>query len=493
MRHIVLLLIFCLLGSVCADGRRQSRNTRRTPVRTEQKSTRSSKSASRSEKPRRTAGSVKSERRRTQQEIAETRNRIDRTRKETRRSLEELEGINAGIRRQENNISVLSTRVDSVSRAIKSVGDSIGVLEGQVTAMRADVKESLRAMRQRRRQVNDMAFIFSAPGFDAARRRISYLDQLNKWRAHKIAALCHRTTQLQERRKELSDLKGRQASTLSQLNASRRTLIQQKEQQQKVVTELRGQEQNLNNILKEKQKRMRDLDNELDRIIAEEVRRREARERAAAKARAEAQARENARAKERAKAEADARHRAAAGGKETARASEKSAEPANSTSSSSSSSATVAAANAGIAAEDRRLSGSFASNKGHLLFPVSGKYTIVGSFGRNGHADLSNVQVNNSGIDIAVSPGSHARAVFDGTVSSVFFMNGYNNIVILRHGQYLTVYAGLTGLNVHKGQSVKAGTSLGNIQADSDNPGRSVLHFEVRRERQKLNPLDWVR
>jgi septal ring factor EnvC (AmiA/AmiB activator) len=83
--------------------------------------------------------------------------------------------------------------------------------------------------------------------------------------------------------------------------------------------------------------------------------------------------------------------------------------------------------------------------------------------------------------------------VFDGTVSSVFFMPGYQNIVIVRHGEYLTVYAGLGSLSISKGSKVKAGSDIGTVYSDPDDGGRTVLHFEVRREREKLNPLDWVR
>ncbi len=146
-----------------------------------------------------------------------------------------------------------------------------------------------------------------------------------------------------------------------------------------------------------------------------------------------------------------------------------------------------------MADADRKITGSFVANKGRLLFPIAGKYTIVGTFGRSNHQNLSNIQVNNSGIDILVSKGTTARAVYDGTVSSVFFMPGYQNIVILRHGDYLTVYAGLASLSISKGAKVKAGATIGTVYSDPDDGGRTVLHFEVRHEREKLNPLDWVR
>lgn len=429
--------MICLVGSVTADAARPRRASKAPQTRT--------------------AGTVKSERQRTEKEIAETRSKLKQTQKQTREKLEHLEGINAGIRMQETRIVSLNSRLDSLGGAIAAVSDTIAVIEGQVSALRADLKTTLRKMRGRRKSVNDVAFVFSAPTFDAARRRIGYLDQLNRWRTRKVKALRDKQHRLTDKQNELKGLETSQASALSQLNASKQTLVQQQQEHKKAVDQLRGQTASLNKILSEKQKRMRQLDRELDRIIAaEEKRRREM---------AEAQRKkEQEKNKEKDKG--------------------KVAEPAPSKS--------KADAASGYAEADRTLSGSFEANRGRLLFPVAGRYTVIGSFGRTGHAGLSGIEVNNAGIDIAVSPGTSARAVFGGTVSSVFFVSGYDNVVMVRHGRYLTVYAGLSSLAVHKGSVVKPGTTLGTVLTDADNPQRAVLHFEVRNERQKLNPLEWV-
>ena len=428
MRKILLLLLICLLGGVTSDAARPRK---------------SSRPASQT----RTAETVRSERQRTEKEIAETRKKIKQTQKQTREKLEHLEGINAGIRMQETRIVNLNTRLDSLSGAISAVSDTIGVIEGQVNTLRADLKSTLRSMRRRRKSGNDVAFVFSAPTFDAAQRRISYLDQLNRWRTRKVKALRDKMQQLTDKQTELKGLETSQASALSQLNASKQTLVQQQQQQKKAVDDLRGQTANLNKILSEKQKRMRQLDSELDRIIAAEEQRRR-------------------------KAEEQQRKKDKDQGK-----------PATGPKTDTQD---------GYAEAERALSGSFEANRGRLLFPVAGRYTVIGTFGRTGHAGLSGVEVNNSGIDIAVSPGTNARAVFGGTVSSVFFVNGYDNVVMVRHGRYITVYAGLSSLAVHKGTVVKPGTVLGTVLTDADNPQRAVLHFEVRNEKQKLNPLEWV-
>lgn len=89
--------------------------------------------------------------------------------------------------------------------------------------------------------------------------------------------------------------------------------------------------------------------------------------------------------------------------------------------------------------------------------------------------------------------GGTARAVFDGTVSEVFRLPGYNTIVMVRHGKYLTIYANLSNINVKKGDALKQGQTIGTIYSDPDDGNRSILHFELRQEKQKLNPTAWVR
>lgn len=156
--------------------------------------------------------------------------------------------------------------------------------------------------------------------------------------------------------------------------------------------------------------------------------------------------------------------------------------------------APVAAGESGIASDVTAPSGrDFGSCKGRLPFPVTGKYTIVKRFGRQKHPTLPHVEITNSGIDMATAPGADVRCVFDGEVSAVFRPDGFNTVVVIRHGNYMTVYANLGTLSVSTGQKVKAGQSIGTVYADPNDNNRSVLHFEIRNQRQKENPELWLK
>ena len=103
------------------------------------------------------------------------------------------------------------------------------------------------------------------------------------------------------------------------------------------------------------------------------------------------------------------------------------------------------------------------------------------------------MQTDNAGVDIQTTRNAGVRAVFDGEVSAVFRPDGYNSVVVVRHGQYLTVYANLDHVSVSTGQKVKAGQNLGTVFSDPNDDGRSVLHFEVRNGRAKENPESWLK
>ena len=142
--------------------------------------------------------------------------------------------------------------------------------------------------------------------------------------------------------------------------------------------------------------------------------------------------------------------------------------------------------------EELALSGSFEKNKGKLPFPLSGSYKIVAHFGRQKHPELRYVQTENSGIDIETTPGTKARAVFNGVVSRIFVTPGYNSTIIVRHGNYLTIYANLSEVYVRAGEKVSTGQNLGKIYSDSQDGNRTILTFQLWKERTKLNPELWL-
>ena len=138
-----------------------------------------------------------------------------------------------------------------------------------------------------------------------------------------------------------------------------------------------------------------------------------------------------------------------------------------------------------------KLSGSFESNKGKLPMPITGAYLVVGEYGVQNVAGMKDVKQNNLGLDIQGQDGAQARAVFDGTVSSIFQQGKGQIGVLIRHGSYISVYCNLSETRLKKGDNVKTSDIVGNVQTSED--GTPILHFQLHKESTRLNPSDWLR
>ena len=137
------------------------------------------------------------------------------------------------------------------------------------------------------------------------------------------------------------------------------------------------------------------------------------------------------------------------------------------------------------------LSGRFDQNKGLLPYPVRGG-VIVDRYGVHPHATQKGLMVNNKGVNFASGSGAEVRAVFEGDITQIVFVQGLNNTVIIRHGNYLTTYSNLASVNVKTGDKVTLNQVIGRL-SNSDDSDDCVLHFEIWKETENLNPEQWLR
>jgi septal ring factor EnvC (AmiA/AmiB activator) len=136
------------------------------------------------------------------------------------------------------------------------------------------------------------------------------------------------------------------------------------------------------------------------------------------------------------------------------------------------------------------LTTSFYSNKGRLPWPVSNGI-VTGYFGKQPHPTLRKIEITNNGIDIRTDNNAQVRAVFDGIVVGKQFIPGYEHMIIIQHGDYYTVYSNLKEVYVKKNDKVKIKQPIGQSSVNSKS-NVSEVHFEVWREKERLNPLSWI-
>ncbi len=448
----VLLLVAIISAGSPADAQTRRKNTKTT----------TRKTATKQKTATRTLESVRKDKSTTEKKISETATRLTTNTKELQRQINRLNSLNGDIEANRSKFRDLRSHIDSLGTAISTTADSIKILEDDLEAMRLAYAKALRELQPHAASTGELSFIFSAKSFSEAYSRIRYLRRFSAWRERRAENIRRGIDRIAAQRARLTSLRHFQDLAYRKAEETQTTLSRQQAESEKMVTSLRKEDSALRAMLKEQKRKSAALDRELDRLIAAEQAR---------------IAREEA---ERARREKEKNKAKGTKASDTGRSAKDVASANAPTRTAASTSASA-------------LTGSFEANKGRLLFPVAGSYKIVRRFGRQPHPTLRHVETENSGIDIEVSPGTQARSIFAGKVSAIFRQDGFNSIVMIRHGRYISIYANLSAVTVKQGDSVKAGQNIGTVFSAPDDSNRTTLHFEIRHERQKLNPSQWVR
>ncbi len=140
-------------------------------------------------------------------------------------------------------------------------------------------------------------------------------------------------------------------------------------------------------------------------------------------------------------------------------------------------------------ADVEAISSSFEQNRRKLQWPVASGF-VSSKFGKQPHPVWKNVLINNTGVDIQTNKDEDVMTVFEGEVKTKAFVPGMNNVVIVKHGNYYTVYSRLKEVNVEKGQKLRATDVIGKVHTNTE--GISEVHFEVWRNTEKLDPEKWL-
>lgn len=442
----------------------------------------------------RTSADVRKQRQQTEQQIAKTSRQLTMTEGQIKDRLNRVGKLEHSIAGTQVEVTRLQARLDSINSITAAVRDSIAAREQELARLRSLYATAVRASRRSRREMNTISFLFSSESFNQAYRRMRYLEEYSAWRRRKTDEIRGAVAELQSQKDRLTELQSQTSALRSSALAEQRRLRANRDSVNVIVTSLRGQQKELNTLLKKQEKTLRSLDDEISRLIVKEEQERKAREEQERK-RKEAEA-----AKKRA-AEAEAARKAAeaSAAKSAATAQTKSKGKSTDKSAAPAQTSTKAATPAPTPTPTPAISsgsvsaGNFGAQRGRLPSPLSHTHVVARRFGVQRHATLSKIEVDNPGVDLETSLAATARAIYPGVVSAVFVQDGYEHVVLIRHGDYLTVYANIKNLSVKKGDNVRAGTIIGTLGPSDSNPSRGLLHFEIRREREKFDPLLWLK
>lgn len=395
-----------------------------------------------------------------QRRIAESEAMLQTTSHDVGSQLKGLAALTGQIEERKRYIQTLNHDMQVIDGQLAGLGRQVVQLQKELEEKRERYAASVRYLQQHRSIQAKLMFVFSAQSLPQFYRRLRYVREYADYQRKQGEAIVQKQHQIDRKRNELLQLRETKGDLLRDRQQEQQVLEEREQEKAALVAELRRKQRDLQQELKRQRREAEQLNARIDQLIAEELEK--ARKRAEEEARREAAARQK-KAEEAQRCQAE---KSAAGQKGSA-----------------------AAGGYALDKSDRQLSGSFASNRGKLPVPITGPYLVVSHYGH--YTVLRNVVLDNKGIDLQGQPGAQARAVFGGKVAAVFQFNGLFNVLV-RHGSYISVYCNLSHVLVKVGDNVAARQVLGDIFCDLTDGGRTVLHFQLRKETQKLNPEQWI-
>ena len=417
--------------------------------------------------------------------------KLQQLRRDTRSEEQTLRTVQAQVAQRRQVVAVLGSEVSGLQARLDTLSGHISHLHRRESALLLRYRAALIQLQQIDTHVDPLLFVLSSKNPTEARERQRFLSRYTTAVRQASEALRSTRTEIEATKAEVGRTHSEKEQLLSLREAEKKKLETEEQQHSAQVKTLQGKQQLLAQDLSKQQRKVEDLDRKIQAQVEAEI--------LAAQRRAAEQQR---RREEALRRREEARRRQAQRAEAT---------PPPTTRSTRDKSTTPpppplppaedapeerhAATPGGYAmdANERALASSFEQNKGRLPAPIRGSYSILRTFGVHQHSEHSRVQVNSSGVDFGLNGDSRAYAVFSGVVSRVFLIPGYGTAVILRHGNYLTVYANLSSVAVSTGARVATGQSLGSVGASPDGSAGRLLHFQLWHERTKLNPLAWIK
>lgn len=348
----------------------------------------------------------------------------------------ELNAVTRQYQAQNRLVNTLDREVKLIDQEIKETESKISSLESQLKDLKAEYGRMIYNASKLNRGLSIVSFVFSSSNFNQLYARLMYLKQYTDSRKQQAAQIEKLSIQLADERIILDEKKTDKEKVLIEEQLERAELEKMKREQQGIVNTLTSKERDIQKQIAATKKQQDQLNKMIKQVIEDEIRRAEA---------------------------------AAKKGNSTATKSSGSSMP--------------------MTPEVAALSNSFAGNKGRLPWPVETGFISQG-FGTYPHPTLKGITMESDGLDIRTQPNSNVRTVFDGTVTKITTMPGFGGTVIIKHGEYYTMYSKLKTITVKSGQTVSAKDVIGQVATGAD--GEAEVHFQTWKGLSVMNPSAWL-
>ncbi len=381
--------------------------------------------------------------------------RLNKVRNMTKTSLNEVVILSRQINAREKLIQSYEKEVSFLSNEINKNQNNIVALNKDLEALKKQYALMIIAAANSKNTYTEIVFVLSAIDFNQAYQRLTYIRQYNQARRNQADRLLSTQTDLRLKIQELNEQVTEKRQLLTQQQQATQDLIAENEQKNMLIKELQRNAKALEADLKEKTVASQRLEYAINELINKEI------------ARAEAQRRKIA-------------EKNKLNDKETAK---------NNKTDTKTTTINTSADLIG-SPQLKEISSSFAKNKGRLPWPVS-KGFVSETFGAHPHAVIKNVIQVNNGINITTAEGEKVACVFVGEVTGIVSIPGMQKTVIVRHGEFLTVYSHLDEVFVKFGEKLAIKQAIGTVFTDT-NEGKTEIQFQLWKVKEKLNPLPWL-
>jgi septal ring factor EnvC (AmiA/AmiB activator) len=385
---------------------------------------------------------LKANKKKLESEIADTKRLLQETQKKENTSLQQISLLRKQITNREKLITELNTQIFNLEIELDLNIKLSQSLDKRLEYMKTDYAHVVYLAFKNRRLMDKIVFILSADDFAQMYRRSKFYTIFSDNVKHQADEIKQTQHEIARKNAEIISIKEAKLSLLDSKESEIKSLEKDRASKSKVLDELKKKEKQLAGDLKAKQAKQKEIESAIKKAIEQEIL-------AANKKKAE-------------------KNKTASG------------------SSTAKPSSTVLE----YTPEEKMTSNSFVNNKGKLPWPVVKGSTII-NFGKYKNPDVPSVMMESKGIDILVEPNTQVRSVFDGVVYGILDMGSVGKVIIIRHGEYITVYQGLAEVSVKKEDKVTTKQSLGTI-GKAMGKGSYELHFEILKEFTHLDPELWL-
>lgn len=411
------------------------------------------------------------------EQIAASETLLQSTKKDVKSQLADLALITGQIDERQKYLNTIESDVQTIQQEVDRLQVELSHLETELADKKAKYERSVKYMYRNKSIQEKLMFIFSADNLTQMYRRMRYVREYADFQRLQGIQVQRKQQQVTAKQRTLVASRKAKEELLVQGEVEKQKLQEQEQQRKTLVASLQKKQRSLQSELNKQRKSANKLNAQIDRLIEIEIEKARKRE----EERKAAEARRLAEEKRLAEARAAEARRKEAARTETSGSKEEDAVITP---------ATPKMDAYKVDSDDRTLVSSFEKNRGALPVPITGPYVIVGHYGQYDVPGLRNVRLDNKGIDIKGQAGANARAIFDGEVSAIFQYNGLTNVLV-RHGNYISVYCNLQSVQVQKGSKIHTRDIIGKIHTNAE--GNTILHFQLRKETAKLNPEVWIR